>query len=273
MRWTTALCTVPNLEYDAYITMSRDNTSSSIAFISSAWKDAVTRSPPDLAIYSSFSILSFLTIRKWTLEIVASTYTLVALAKATGCFHTSIMITCSSTCVGDVWSSKVDTLRDCTTLCCDSSNEMLCIYPSGWLLRILVPPWSLEIWSSFRCGEVGKSTSWWWSMRLVSCSNSCYSMSASNCWSSCSISWAKSCSCDGSPCIPDASWSDKSTTYMGVVSSIYTCCVPCCIYYCCASLSFFHNSCSFWSFSLSSCNSFSASSILLLSLRLCAIHM
>ncbi len=130
-RWTTAWCMVPNLEYNAHITISRDNTSSSICFFSSARADIFTKSPPCLATYSSFAIRSFSAMRKLTVELVASTYNLVASTKATGCLHMSDTITHSSTCAGHVWSSGVNTLRDCTTLCWDLLNEMLCISPSG----------------------------------------------------------------------------------------------------------------------------------------------
>lgn len=61
---------VPNLEYNACMTVLRDNTSSSIAFFNSAWMDVVTNSPPCLAICSSFAIQLFSTIKRWTLELV-----------------------------------------------------------------------------------------------------------------------------------------------------------------------------------------------------------
>jgi len=140
---------------------------------------------------------------------------------------------------------------------------MLCISPFSWSPRISVPPWSLESCSSSRCGEAGKLTSWWWGMRLKSCSNSYCSISIFNCLSDFSISRAKSCSCDGSPYLPDANCSDESTTSMGVVSSVCTCCAPLCICCCCAYLSSLCSSYSFQSFSFNSCNSFSVSSSLL----------
>lgn len=199
---------------------------SSIAFFSSSQVDVVTNSPLCLAVYSFLAIRSSSSIRKRTLKLVALTYTLVASSKAARCLHMSKMITHSLTFVWYVWSSRVDTLRYCTTLCWDSSNEMLGISPSGWSPRILVPPWSLETFSSSRFGEARKLTSWWWCMRSMSCSNSYCSISVSNCWSACSISQVKSCSCDGSPCLPDANYSDESTTYMGVVSPVCTCCAP-----------------------------------------------
>ena len=150
---------------------------------------------------------------------------------------------------------------------------MLWISPSGWPPRISVPPWSFETCSSSGCTKAGELTFLWWGMRSVSCSNSCYSMFASNCWSACSISWAKSHSSDGSPCLPSASYSDESTTCTGAVQSVCTCCAPCCICDCYASISCLHSSCCFRSFSLNSCNSFSASSILLLTLCLRTIRL
>ena len=247
----TALCMVPNLEYNACIIVWRGNTSSSIAFFSSAWEDIVTKSPPCLATCSSFAIHSFSAMRKWTLELVASTYTLVALAKAAGCLCTSVTITCSLTCARDVWSSGVGILWDYTTLWWDSSKEM-CISTSGWPPRSSVPPWSFKTFSSSGCNEVGESTSLWWGMRSVSYYNSCCSMSESSYWSSCSISWRKSFPCDGSPYSLDANCSDESTTCTGATSSVCTCCTTFCICCCYASLSCFRSSCSFQTLSLSS---------------------
>lgn len=270
-RWMTTWWTVPNLEYNARITVSRDNTSSSISFFSSSRVDIVTKSPPCLATCSFFSIRSFLAMRKRTLELVASTYTLVALAKVARSVCTSITITCSSTCVGDVWSSGVGTLWDYTNLWWDSSKDMLCTSASGWPPRISVPPWSFETCSSPGCIEVGELTTLWCGMRSVSCSNSYYSMSASNSSSAYSISWEKFCPCDGSSCSLDANCSYESTTCTGATSSVCTWCFPFYICFYCASFSFWRNSCSFRSCSLSSCNSFSASSILFFSLYLCAM--
>lgn len=107
----------------------------------------------------------------------------------------------------------------------------------------------------------------------MSSSNSRFSISISNTWSDCSISRAKSHSCNGSPSLPDVDCSDESTTYMGVVSSIYTCCAPCCTYWSCASISCLCSSCSFRSWSFNSWNSLSVSSILLFSFSLCVIHL
>ena len=73
--------------------------------------------------------------------------------------------------------------------------------------------------------------------------------------------------------LPDESYSDGSTTSMGIALSICTCCAPYYTCFFCASLSYLHNSCSFQIGSFSSCNSFSASSILLFSLYLCAIFL
>jgi len=211
-------------------------------------------------------------MRRWILELVPLAYTSVASAKAARCLCTSVMITHSSTCAGDVWSFRVGTLWDCTTLWWDSWKEM-CISTYGWPPRISVPPWSFDTFSSSGCNELGELTSLWWGMRSTSYSNSCCSMSASNCTITCSISWEKPCPCDGSPCSPNASYSDESTTCMGATSSLYTWCVAWCIYFCYASFSCWHSYGSFQSFSLHSCNSFSASSILFLSLYLHAVRL
>ena len=103
---------------------------------------------------------------------------------------------------------------------------MLCISPSGWSPRIYVSPWLLGTCSSSGCGELSGSTSWWWGMRSKSCSNYCCSISVSICSSDCSISWEKSCSCDGSPSLLGTNSSDESTTCMGIVSSVCTCYTP-----------------------------------------------
>ena len=131
LRWTTSLCMVPNLEYNARMIVSRDNTSSSISFFNSAQTDAVTSSPPCLVVCNSLAIRSFSTIKKQTLELVASPYALVASANVVGCLHTLDTITHSLNCAGDTLSFRVNTLCDCTILCCNSSNDMLCISPSG----------------------------------------------------------------------------------------------------------------------------------------------
>lgn len=183
------------------------------------------------------------------------------------------MTTHSSTCIRTVWSSRVNTLRDFTTLCWDSSNEMLCISYSSWSPRISMPSWSSKTFSSSRCIEVGESTSLWWGMRSISYSNSCCSMSASNCLSFYSISCAKSCPYNASPYSPDANYSDESTTWMSATSSICTWCAPFCMCFCCAFISCLWNSCSFQSCSLSSCNYFFASSILFLSFCLHVIRL
>ena len=154
----TALGMIPNLEYNVRIAVSRDSTSSSSMFFSFARTDSVTNSPPCLAVFSSLAIHSFSAIRKWTLELVDSAYALVESAKAARCLRMSDTITQSSYCTRDVWSSRVDTLQDCKTLCWDSLNEMLCISPSGWSPRISMSPWSLRTCSSSRCGEAGWST-------------------------------------------------------------------------------------------------------------------
>lgn len=248
--------------------MSRDNNLSSIALFSSIWVDVVTNFLPCLSIYSSLAIHLFLAIRKQTLELVSLAYTLVASTEATGCLHTLDMINHSSTYVGDVWSSGVDTLWHNTTLCWYLLKEMFRISPFYWSLRISVPLLSLETLSSSGCGEVGKSTSWWWCIWSMSYSDSHCSISMSNFWSACSISWVKSFSYDGSPCLPDAICSDESTTYMSIVSSICTCYTPFCTCFYYTSLSYLHSSYSFQSFSFNIWNSFSTFSILPLSLFL-----
>lgn len=163
LRWKTTLCTVSNLEYNTYMTFSRDYTSSSITFFNFAQENDVTSSPPCLFIRNSLAICSFSAIKKWTLELVDSAYALVASANATRCLHTShmIMITHSSNYAGDVLSSEVDTPHDCTTLYCDSLNHILSISPSGLSLRISVSPWSLGTFSAYESDEVCGSTSWW----------------------------------------------------------------------------------------------------------------
>lgn len=135
------------MEYNARMTVLRDKTSSNIAF-NYALANATTNSPPCLAVCSSLAIRSFSAIRKRTLELVASTYYLVASASAAKCLCTLDTITHSSNYARDVWSSGVDTLRDCTTLCWDSSNEMSYIPPFGWSPKISVYPWSLRTFSS-----------------------------------------------------------------------------------------------------------------------------
>lgn len=67
--------------------VSRDGTSSSITFFNSSWVDAITCSPPYLVVCNSLSIGAFSVMKKQTLELVASTYPLVALANVVGCFH------------------------------------------------------------------------------------------------------------------------------------------------------------------------------------------
>ena len=125
LRWTTALCMVPNLEYNTRMTMSRDNTSSSISFFSYARADAVIESPPCLAICSSFAIRSFSGIRKRTLKLVAFAYTLVASTKATGCFLTFDVITLSFMNACDKWSFGKFFLCACRIFFCSSSNDGL----------------------------------------------------------------------------------------------------------------------------------------------------
>ena len=88
LRWKISLCMVPNLEYNARMTMLMDNTSSSIAFFNSTWENVVTRSPHFLVVRNSLSICAFSTIMKQTLELVASAYALVASTNVVGCLRT-----------------------------------------------------------------------------------------------------------------------------------------------------------------------------------------
>lgn len=151
-RWTTTLCTVPNLEYNAWMTIWRDDTSSIITFFNFAWVDVVTSSPPYLPSYNSLAIHSFFTIKKRTLELVSSIYALVASSNAARCLHMLDTITHSSKFVIDVWSSRVDTLRDFTTLCCASFPPdclqgyqclLGCLGPSLLLDAVKLVDWSL----------------------------------------------------------------------------------------------------------------------------------
>lgn len=58
---------------------------------------------------------------------MASTYALVASTNVARYLHTLDMIAHSSNYIRDLWTFEVDTLCNCTTLCCDSSNDM-CAY-------------------------------------------------------------------------------------------------------------------------------------------------
>jgi len=191
------------MEYNGCMTVSRDSTSSSVSFLNYAREDAITYFPPYFFIYSSLAIHSFLAIRKWTLKLVPSAYDLLPSANSTRCLHSLDTFMHSSNPPGDVWSSKVDNMWDCTTLCWDSSSEMFCIFP------FRLSPCSLGTWSSYWCGEAGGLSSWWWGMRWMSCSNSCCSMSISICSSACSVFWAKSYCCDFSPYLLDANCSNE----------------------------------------------------------------
>ena len=101
-------------------------------------------------------------------------------------------------------------------------------------------------------------------MRSMSFSDSCCFISISIYSSACSISLVKSCSCGGSPGLPDTNCFDESTTCMSAVSSIYTSHSPCCTCSCCTFFSYSFRSCYF-----NSCKSFYVSSILHFSLYLC----
>lgn len=151
---------VSNLEYNIHMTVSRDNTSYYIALLNSAWVDNVICSPPFLSTCNSLAILSFFAIKSETLELVALTYALVASGNGAGFLRTWDTITHYSNCTGDMWTSRVGTLRDCTTLCCDSSKDMLCISASGLYSRISVSPSSLGTFFAHGPGEASGVTSW-----------------------------------------------------------------------------------------------------------------
>ena len=140
LRWTTDLCTVRNLKYNFRMTVSRDDTSSTIDPLKSTLVDDVTFSPPCFAACSSLAMHSFSTIQNLTLKLVSSTYSLVASTNTTQCMHTSYIIIGSSNYPGDTWTFAVGTLRDCTTFFCGSSKDMLCISTSELSSRILVSP-------------------------------------------------------------------------------------------------------------------------------------
>lgn len=168
LRWTNDLHMVTNLEYNLHMTVSRYNTSSSIDLLNSSLVDVVTCSPHCLFACNSSTMFSFSTINNLTLELVALAYDLVASTNAYGCFFTSDMIIRSSNCAGDTWTSRVGTLRDCRTLCCDLSKDMLCISTSGLSSRIYMSPWSLGTFSASKFGEAGGVTSQFWGMRSIS---------------------------------------------------------------------------------------------------------
>lgn len=67
LRWTTDLCMVMNLEYNVCMTVSREDTSFSIACLNSTMEDALSCSPPCLASYNSLAMHSFSTIKNRTL--------------------------------------------------------------------------------------------------------------------------------------------------------------------------------------------------------------
>ena len=140
LRWTTKLCTVTNLKYSFRMTVLGDDTSSNITLLNYALTNVVTYSFPCLVACSSLAMRSFSAIKNLTLELVASVYALVSSANAGRCLHTLNTNTRSPICTGDTWTSRVGTLRDCTTLCCDSSKDMLCIFAYGLSSRILVSP-------------------------------------------------------------------------------------------------------------------------------------
>lgn len=188
LRWTTNLCIVPNMKYNIHMTILRDDTSSSIALFNSTLVDDVTYSPPYLATCNPFSTYSFSTIKNRTLELVTSTYAMVSLANAYGCLRTSNMITHSSICAGDMWTSRVGTLHDFATLCCDLSKDMLCISTSRLSSWIFVSTWLIRTCSAFGSGQAHGVTSQLWGMRSISWSNSGCTLSVSICSSICSIS-------------------------------------------------------------------------------------
>jgi len=65
------------MEYNGCMTVSRENTSSSVSFLNYAREDVITYFHPYFFIYSSLAIRSLSTIKKWTLELVSSAYDLV----------------------------------------------------------------------------------------------------------------------------------------------------------------------------------------------------
>lgn len=140
LRWTSDLCTVTKLKYIFRMIVSTNNTSSSVTFFNFALVDLVAFSSPSLVACISLAMLSFSAIKNLTFEVVASAYALVASANAVGCLCTSDMFTHSSKYEGDAWTSRLDTLYDFTTLCCDSSKDMLCTSSSGLSSRIPVSP-------------------------------------------------------------------------------------------------------------------------------------
>jgi len=131
LRWTTNLCMVTNLKCSLCMIVSRDNTSSSITFFNSTLADIVTFSYTYLDACNSLGMHCFSTIKNHTLKLVALTYAFEALANAVGFLRTSDTITHSSNCAGDKWTSKVGTLCESTTLCYDSSKDMLCTFALG----------------------------------------------------------------------------------------------------------------------------------------------
>lgn len=125
------------------MTVLRDDTSSSITFLKYSLVDVVTYSRPYLADCNSLAMRSFSAIKILMLELVALTYALLASTNVIRCLHTSYMITHSSNCTRDTWTSGIGTLRDYTTLCCDSSKDMLFISSSELTSRISI---SLTAW-------------------------------------------------------------------------------------------------------------------------------
>lgn len=140
LRWKTTLYIVMNLEYNICMTVLMDNTSSSITLLNFSLADDVTYSHPCLTSCNSLAMRSFYAIKNQKIEMVALTYSLVALANVFGCLCTSDMTTHSSNYAGDVWMSGVHTLCNYITMCCDSSKSMLCISASGLSSRMSVSP-------------------------------------------------------------------------------------------------------------------------------------
>lgn len=69
---------VMNLKYNLRMTVLRDDTSWSIAFLNSALEDVVTFSSPYLVACNSLAMHSFSTIKNLMLKMVALVYALVA---------------------------------------------------------------------------------------------------------------------------------------------------------------------------------------------------
>lgn len=77
-----------NSKYNFHMTVSRDDTSSSITLLNSTLADDVTCSSPYFVACTSLAMCSFSAIKNLTLGLVASTYAWVASANVVGCLCT-----------------------------------------------------------------------------------------------------------------------------------------------------------------------------------------